>query len=338
MEAGILRQTRSPTPSLPRQPRGCKIKYHSPAILAVLTRAPDNNMTGVTEKRKASNRTDKLAGLTKKTIYNDSWFAELAINYLSQQFQDATGLRNSKRGYESLAQTATDTWQKFSPIQQHGVVLQSLNRAIPRLILNMASSIFSFLVLPLCKSINYSAINPTPCRFLEETNCVGMCTNLCKIPSQTFIKHSLGMPVDMVPSKNKIKRDILQGVIVPALDNVEAMLIMSMEGPKGGPSIATKGAKLQVNPSNLRFTNGLLSDFVDFDDMSCEMIFGQEPPAITEDPAFKQPCYKLCNNSSHPHISTCSCILDSTICLGLMNKTNTSNLAADWPYVDQKNF
>jgi hypothetical protein len=52
--------------------------------------------------------------------------------------------------------------------------------------------------------------------------------------------------------RNKIKRDILQGVIVPALENVEAMLIMSMEGPKGGPSITTKGAKLQVNPSNLR--------------------------------------------------------------------------------------
>lgn len=300
MEAGILRQTRSPTPSLPRQPRGCKIKYHSPAILAVLTRAPDNNMTGVTEKRKATNRTDKLAGLTKKTIYNDSWFAELAINYLSQQFQDATGLRNSKRGYESLAQTATDTWQKFSPIQQHGLVLQSLNRAIPRLILNMikimlpestfkreyfaafTTLFFAWLVGP--SEVRESEFNGKKernvvhikkCRFLEETNCVGMCTNLCKIPSQTFIKHSLGMPVDMVPN---------------------------------------------------------------FDDMSCEMIFGQEPPAITEDPAFKQPCYKLCNNSSHPHISTCSCILDSTICFGLMNKTNTANLTADWPYVDQKNF
>ncbi|KAG6774529.1 hypothetical protein POTOM_021884 [Populus tomentosa] len=285
MEAGFLRQTRSPTPSLPRQPRGCKIKYHSPAILAVLTRAPDNNMTGVTEKRKASNRTDKLAGLTKKTIYNDSWIE-------NQTMKTCAGLRNSKRGYESLAQTATDTWQKFSPIQQHGLVLQSLNRAIPRLILNMASSIFSFLVLPLCKTVN-----PTPCRFLEETNCVGMCTNLCKIPSQTFIKHSLGMPVDMVPSK-----------------------------------------AYNVQNIGIEITNGLLSDFVDFDDMSCEMIFGQEPPAITEDPAFKQPCYKLCNNSSHPRISTCSCILDSTICFGLMNKTNTSNLAADWPYVDQKNF
>ncbi|KAF5937425.1 hypothetical protein HYC85_024931 [Camellia sinensis] len=68
------------------------------------------------------------------------------------------------------------------------------------------------------------------CRFLEETNCVGMCINLCKMPSQTFIKDSLGMPVNMVPN---------------------------------------------------------------FDDMSCEMIFGQDPPATTEDPAFKQPCYKL---------------------------------------------
>lgn len=34
----------------------------------------------------------------------------------------------------------------------------------------------------------------------------------------------------------------------------------------------------------------------DFDDMSCEMIFGQDPPASNDDPALKQPCYKLCNN------------------------------------------
>lgn len=26
------------------------------------------------------------------------------------------------------------------------------------------------------------------------------------------------------------------------------------------------------------------------------MIFGQEPPASTDDPALKQPCYKLCNH------------------------------------------
>ncbi|KAJ0716806.1 putative beta-carotene isomerase [Helianthus annuus] len=34
--------------------------------------------------------------------------------------------------------------------------------------------------------------------------------------------------------------------------------------------------------------------FLDFDDMSCEMIYGQDPPALEDDPVLKQPCYKLC--------------------------------------------
>ena len=92
MDAGFLCQPRSPVPSLPRQKRACKLKHRSP-VLAVLTRTPDNNMTG--EEKKASRPADKLAGLTKKTtVNNDSWFAKLAINYLSQRFQDATGLVN----------------------------------------------------------------------------------------------------------------------------------------------------------------------------------------------------------------------------------------------------
>ncbi|KAK8654253.1 hypothetical protein V6N13_128224 [Hibiscus sabdariffa] len=38
----------------------------------------------------------------------------------------------------------------------------------------------------------------------------------------------------------------------------------------------------------------------DFEDMSCEMIFGQDPPAPNDDPALKQPCYKLCKaNQMH---------------------------------------
>lgn len=36
--------------------------------------------------------------------------------------------------------------------------------------------------------------------------------------------------------------------------------------------------------------------FADFEDMSCEMIFGEDAPASIDDPALNQPCYKLCNN------------------------------------------
>nr|GEW40662.1 hypothetical protein [Tanacetum cinerariifolium] len=41
-----------------------------------------------------------------------------------------------------------------------------------------------------------------------------------------------------------------------------------------------------------------------FDDMSCEYIFGVDPPALQDDPAFKQPCYKLCN-VKHKHVTSC---------------------------------
>jgi hypothetical protein len=40
----------------------------------------------------------------------------------------------------------------------------------------------------------------------------------------------------------------------------------------------------------------------DFEDMSCEMIYGQVPPPLEEDPVSKQPCYpNLCECSQIDH-------------------------------------
>lgn len=38
-------------------------------------------------------------------------------------------------------------------------------------------------------------------RYLEASNCVGLCVNMCKIPTQDFFANSLGVPVTMTPSK-----------------------------------------------------------------------------------------------------------------------------------------
>lgn len=38
-------------------------------------------------------------------------------------------------------------------------------------------------------------------RYLEHSGCVGMCVNMCKIPTQEFFTNSLGMPLTMTPSK-----------------------------------------------------------------------------------------------------------------------------------------
>ncbi|KAG4981916.1 hypothetical protein JHK87_026665 [Glycine soja] len=252
MEAKLVAQCKSPTLSLAhRKPK------HPCVVVGVLARP-----------------VDEISGEARKTnhVYKDGLFDRITINYLSKCVQEATGLRNNKSGYESLVDAATVASQRFSPLKQHQLVIQSLDRAFPKPMLLLIRKLlppskfarklfaifttlfFAWLVGPSevresevegrrernvvhikkCRRVNI-------CRFLEETNCVGMCINLCKLPSQSFIKDSLGISVNMVPN---------------------------------------------------------------FDDMSCEMIFGQDPPESTDDPALKQPCFKLCK-AKRSHGTNC---------------------------------
>lgn len=240
----LLVHTWSPFSTSTRRRYTCK-PVSSP-VLSVLTRPTE----AITDEA------------TKTSVYNDNRLERIAINHLSQSVQASTGLRNSKSGYESLVEAARMASRKFNPIQQREIVIQALQRAFPRPILSLIkallpqskvareyfaafTTVFFAWLVGACE-VRESELNGRreknvvhikKCRFLEESNCVGMCVNLCKMPSQVFIKDSLGMPVNMVPN---------------------------------------------------------------FEDMSCEMIFGQDPPASTDDPALKQPCYKLCKeNAKH---------------------------------------
>ncbi|CAN1270862.1 Beta-carotene isomerase D27, chloroplastic [Linum perenne] len=161
-----------------------------------------------------------------KTEYRDNWLEAAAIDYLSRHVQEATGERNEKKGYESLVQATTDVTRKFDVSQQRQLVLEALAAAIPSPVLNLIRAVlpnskfkreyfaafttlfFAWLVGP-CEvresefngRKEKNVVHIKKCRFLEQSNCVGMCSNLCKVPSQTFIQASLGLPVNMVPSK-----------------------------------------------------------------------------------------------------------------------------------------
>ncbi|KAE9589181.1 putative beta-carotene isomerase [Lupinus albus] len=245
MEPNVLAQSRSSTLCLAQWKLTRKSKQ--PCVVGVLTRPATGEAA-------------------ETNVYKDSWFDHIAINHLSKSIQAATGLSNSKSGYESLVEASTMASKEFNHIEQQQVVIEALDRAFPRPILLLIRTLlppskfareyfalfttffFAWLVGP--SQVRESEINGRSeknvvhikkCRFLEETNCTGMCINLCKMPSQSFIKDSLGMPVNMVPN---------------------------------------------------------------FEDMSCEMIFGQDPPASTDDPALKQPCYKLCKAKKN-HATDC---------------------------------
>ncbi|KAF5194043.1 Beta-carotene isomerase d27 chloroplastic [Thalictrum thalictroides] len=224
---------------------------------------------------------DNTIGLSKETttVYKDNWFDRMAINYLSQSLQATTGAKNEKTGYDSLVDAATLVSQMFSKKRQQELVLETLDRAFPKPILAVIRTVmppskfareyfavfttifFAWLVGP-CEvkesevegRIEKNVVHIKKCRFLEESSCVGLCTNLCKMPSQKFIKDSLGVPFTMVPN---------------------------------------------------------------FEDMSCDMIFGQDPPAPSDDPALKQPCYKfICKDVQ--------ALLDFILCYKTLPVANTS--------------
>ncbi|TVU25079.1 hypothetical protein EJB05_27558, partial [Eragrostis curvula] len=185
-----------------------------------------------------------------------------------------SGMKSRKEGFEGLIEAAMTINAIFRVDKQWEIVANALERAFPSYILTMASRTFDEqikVMMPPSKfSREYFAAFTTiffpwlvgpcevresevdgrkeknvvyvpKCRFLESTNCVGMCTNLCKIPSQKFIQDSFGMPVYMSPN---------------------------------------------------------------FEDMSCEMIFGQEPPE--DDPALKQPCFATKCIAKQNHHVNCS--------------------------------
>ncbi|XP_038717784.1 beta-carotene isomerase D27, chloroplastic [Tripterygium wilfordii] len=250
MEAKLFTQSRISFTTGNR--RRCIRRDEYSPVLAVLTR-PSENTSQITDKSSVKQANDSAG---KTSVYNDNWFDKMAINHLSKSIQAVTGIRNNKTGFESLVAAATATYRNFNPIQQHELVIQALGLAFPKPIMTMIRTMlpkaqftreffaafttvfFAWLVGP-CE-VRESELNGEKeknevyikkCRFLEESNCVGMCTNLCKMPSQTFIKDNLGVSLNMVPN---------------------------------------------------------------FDDMSCKMIFGQDPPSLADDPAFTQPCYKQC--------------------------------------------
>jgi hypothetical protein len=72
-----------------------------------------------------------------------------------------------------------------------------------------------------------SGVHIKKCRYLEQSRCVGMCVNMCKLPTQTFFTEDFGIPLTMTPN---------------------------------------------------------------FEDFSCEMVFGQAPPPLETEDAYQQPC------------------------------------------------
>jgi hypothetical protein len=197
--------------------------------------------------------------LANQTDYRDSWSDRLLISLFIRKLSQALGEQTSQTGYAGVVDLSRRIMQGRSPAQQQTLVAKVLNSMVPGPVLWFirrafsptqwvceanawfAARLFPWLIGP-CElvavevtgadgktRIQTSDVHIQKCRYLEASGCVGLCINLCKLPTQQFFTEQFGIPLTLTPN---------------------------------------------------------------FEDLSCEMVFGQMPPPLETEAAHHQPCLR----------------------------------------------
>ena len=193
----------------------------------------------------------------EKTTYHDGRFDRLFIWLFSRKMAKAVGQSPRLRGYDGFVELSTKIMQGRNAQEQQALVAVVLKSLVPTQVLWLirklfsptqlvcelnawfATVLFDWLVGPCqVKAVEVSdqqgnvrrqnsGVHIKKCRYLESSGCVGMCINMCKLPTQRFFTEDFGIPLTMTPN---------------------------------------------------------------FEDFSCEMVFGQDPPALETEAVYHQPC------------------------------------------------
>ena len=193
----------------------------------------------------------------EKEEYDYSPFDRLLIWFFSRKMAQAVGSDTTLNGYEGLVDLSKQVMRGRDAQGQQAVIGKMMRSLLPSYLLVMiralfppsrlilewnawfANRMFEWLVGP-CElqdievvgldgqvRTQRSGIHIKKCRYLEESGCVGMCINMCKLPTQDFFAKEFGFPLRMTPN---------------------------------------------------------------FEDLSCEMNFGQVALPLEEGPEYHQPC------------------------------------------------
>lgn len=153
----------------------------------------------------------------------------------------AIGIKSIQPGYAGFVKLSKQIMAGRSPRQQQAVVGVVLRSLVPAPILWgirtlfsptrwvcesnawFAANLFEWLVGP-CEvqtvdipqadgsvKTQASQVHIKKCRYLEESACVGLCVNLCKVPTQEFFTQEFGIPVTMNPNFDDLSCEMIFG-------------------------------------------------------------------------------------------------------------------------------
>ncbi|MEM6592439.1 MAG: DUF4033 domain-containing protein [Cyanobacteria bacterium P01_H01_bin.119] len=185
------------------------------------------------------------------TVYHDSWFDRAFIWLFSRKIAGALGKRRWPKGYDGFVSLSKQIMQGRSAQQQQALVAVVLKSLVPAQALWLIRTLFSptqlvcelnawfatvlfeWLVGP-CEvteveiqggdgqvSVQKSGVHIKKCRYLEQSHCVGLCVNMCKLPTQNFFTRDFGIPLTMTPNFETYSCDMVFGQAPPPLETEE---------------------------------------------------------------------------------------------------------------------
>lgn len=180
-----------------------------------------------------------------KDKYNDNFIDRLFISLFSSKMAKSLGKGTEIEGYAGFVELSKQIMQGRNAQEQQVIVAKVLQSLVPspalwairtffsptRLVcvLNawFAAQMFEWLVGP-CEVAEAeidladgtvrsqpSAVHIKKCRYLVDSGCVGMCVNMCKVPTQTFFTEKFGIPLTMTPNFEDLSCKMIFGQIPP---------------------------------------------------------------------------------------------------------------------------
>lgn len=221
--------------------------------------------------------------------HKDNLLDRLFIWLFSRKMANAIDTDIPSSGYSGFVELSEQIMQGRNGQQQQAVVARVLQSLVPAPVLWLirtlfsptklvcvlnawfAAQMFEWLVGP-CEVASAevsdgeggvrsqaSAVQIQECRYLKESQCVGMCVNMCKLPTQTFFTEKFGIPLSMTPNFEDLSCTMIFGQppLAPELD--EAFSESCLEECSSGQPNVSACPKL-ANASNSKVNNDTLLD------------------------------------------------------------------------------
>jgi hypothetical protein len=179
------------------------------------------------------------------TEYQDNWVDRLFIALFARKMAKALGSKPRQPGYDGFVDLSQQIMEGRNAQQQQQTVAVVLNSLVPPPVLSLirlipptkwvcesnawfATQLFEWLVGPTelrpaeIPQVNggdrtyQSTVYIQKCRYLEQSQCVGMCINMCKLPTQKFFTEGFGIPLTMTPNFEDLSCEMVFGL--PASD------------------------------------------------------------------------------------------------------------------------